>query len=439
MRGIEAALQVYGEVSEGAFAAEALRKLYTDIAPSDRVLAATLVYCSLRRQGLWKHLLMKYCRRNTKDMSQLTHNALMIGIAGIVELKYFALPVLINGLVQAIKSKGDDHDIGLVNAVLHTVADEAKPYLAELKKSSALRDQALYWGIPGWAAAQWSKDMSISEAKHLVKSSGMRTYLSLRLSRGVDREDWLQEYRASGKKAWASPFLERSVRTPANPYPLEIPGFSEGRITPQSESSMFVADAFSRRWKGEPLLDMCCGRGIKTGQLADMMPEAKIEAWDISEGRIKSAEYEMIRMCTGDRVSFYCGDSLSLEPKTEPKAILLDAPCTGSGTWGRHPESKWRITPEMVLDAADLQKKLLDRAVSLVAPGGIVAYSTCSMFREENEKVVASVMARHPELTEVPVERSHKLMSKGKPYGTLIWPGLPWIDGFYLALLVKRK
>ncbi len=149
MRGIEAALQVYGEVSEGAFAAEALRKLYTDIAPSDRVLAATLVYCSLRRQGLWKHLLMKYCRRNTKDMSQLTHNALMIGIAGIVELKYFALPVLINGLVQAIKSKGDDHDIGLVNAVLHTVADEAKPYLAELKKSSALRDQALYWGIPG--------------------------------------------------------------------------------------------------------------------------------------------------------------------------------------------------------------------------------------------------------------------------------------------------
>ena len=311
--------------------------------------------------------------------------------------------------------------------------------LAELKKSSALRDQALYWGIPGWTAAQWSKDMSISEAKHLVRSSGMRTYLSLRLSRGVDREEWLQEYRASGKKAWGSPFLERSVRTPANPYPLEIPGFSEGRITPQSESSMFVAEAFSRRWKGEPLLDMCCGRGIKTGQLADMMPEAKIEAWDISEGRIRSAEYEMIRMCTRDRVTFYCGDSLRLEPKTEPKAILLDAPCTGSGTWGRHPESKWRITPEMVSDAADLQRKLLDRAVSLVAPGGIVAYSTCSMFREENEKVVASVMARHPELTEVPVERSHKLMSKGKPYGTLIWPGLPWIDGFYLALLVKRK
>lgn len=136
MRGIEAAVQVYGEVSEGAFAAEALRKLYTDIAPPDRVLAATLIYCSLRRQGLWKHLLAKYCRRSTKDMTELTHNALIIGIAGIVELKYFALPVLINGLVQTIKLKGEDRDIALVNAVLHTVADEAKQYLVELKKAA---------------------------------------------------------------------------------------------------------------------------------------------------------------------------------------------------------------------------------------------------------------------------------------------------------------
>ena len=147
----------------------------------------------------------------------------------------------------------------------------------------------------------------------------------------------------------------------------------------------------------------------------------------------------MIRMRVRDRVKFRCGDSLSLTPSKEPQAILLDAPCTGSGTWGRHPESKWRMTPEMVMKAAELQRDLLERAVSLVAPGGVVAYSTCSMFREENEKVVAAVMARHPELTEASVERSHKLMLKGKPYGTVIWPGLPWVDGFYLALLVKRK
>ncbi len=439
MRGIEAALQVYGEVNKGAFAAEALRKLYTNIAPSDRVLAATLIYCSLRRQGLWKHLLMRYCKRNTKDMSELTSSALIVGIAGIVELRYFALPVLINGLVQAIKNNGEDKDIALVNAVLHTVADEAKTYLEELKKSSALRDLALYWGVPGWAAAMWSKDMSIPDAKRLVRSNGMKTYLSLRISKGIDRDEWLEGYRTSGKKGWASPFLECSVRTPANPYPLDIYGFSEGRVTPQSESSMFIAETLCKRWNGEPLLDMCCGRGIKTGQLADLVPGAKIEAWDISEPRIKSAEYEMMRMHVRGRVTFSVGDALALEPKVQPYAVLLDAPCTGSGTWGRHPESKWRCSPEMVTETAELQRKLLNRAISLVAPGGVVAYSTCSTFREENEKVVAAVMAQHPELIEVPVERTHKLMSKGKPFGTVIWPSLPWVDGFYLALLSKRK
>jgi 16S rRNA (cytosine967-C5)-methyltransferase len=439
MRGIEAALQVYSDVSNGAFAAEALRKLYTKIAPSDRVLAATLIYCSLRRQGLWKHLLMRYCKRNTKDISELTNNALIIGIAGIVELKYFALPVLINGIVQAIKNNGEDKDIGLVNAVLHTVADEAKPYLSDLKKSSALRDLALYWGVPGWAAAQWSKDMSIPEAKRLVRSNGMRTYLSLRLSRGVNRDEWLDSYRAEGRKAWASPFLESSVRTASNPYPLEIQGFSEGKVTPQSESSMFIAEALCKRWNSGHLLDMCCGRGIKTGQLADLMPEAEIEAWDISGARIKSAEYEMMRMHVRERVTFTVGNALELEPEKQPSAILLDAPCTGSGTWGRHPESKWRCTPEMLAETADMQRKLLDRAVSLVAPGGIIAYSTCSTFREENEKVVAAAMAQHPELVEIPVDRTHKLMLRGKPFGTVIWPGLPWLDGFYLALLSKRK
>ncbi len=439
MRGFEAALTIYGEVQNGAFASEALRKVYNNIAPADRKLAATLVYCTLRRQSLWKTVLLKYCKRNPRELPPLTMNALMIGIAGIVELKHFALPVLINGLVQAIKNSGETRDIGLVNAVLHTVADESQKFIEGLKKSSALRDQALYWGVPGWAAALWSKELSIPEAKRLVRASGMKTYLSLRLSRGVDRSQYIEEYNASGRKGWASPFLEFSVRTAANPYPVDLPGFGEGRIMPQSESSMLVPELIAKRWKGGRILDMCCGRGVKTGQLADILPEAHIEAWDISEGKIKSARFEMMRMHTEDRVTFKTGDSLSLVPDEAPSAILLDAPCTGSGTWGRHPESKWRCSPEQVQQNSVLQKQLLERAVSLAAPGGIIAYSTCSLFRDENEKVIADVMARHPELIELPAERTAKFMVKGKPYGTTVMPSLPWVDGFYMTLLAKRK
>jgi 16S rRNA (cytosine967-C5)-methyltransferase len=441
MRGIEAALQVCTEVRNGAFAAESLRKLYTNITSGDRTLAATLVYCTLRRQGLWKHLMLKYCRRGARELPERTRLAIMIGIAGIIELKYFALPVLINGIIQTVKAGNDEKNVGLVNAVLHTVADEAKPYLAELRKASALRDQALYWGVPGWAAAQWSKDTSIPDAKRLVRANGMRTYLSLRIANGTDRDEWINNYNISGpgRKSWASTFLNNSVRTAANPYPLDLPGYGEGKITPQSESSMFVAEALCKRWHDGPLLDMCCGRGVKTGQLADMRPDADVEAWEISAPRIKSAEFEMMRVHAQDRVKFVNGDALQLEPKIKPSVILLDAPCTGSGTWGRHPESKWRCTPEMVSEAAALQSKLIERAVSFIGPGGIVAYSTCSTFRQENEEVVAGVFAKHPELVEIPVDIDRRFMSRGRPYGTVIWPSLPWIDGFYLALLSKRK
>lgn len=440
MRGIETALLVYTEVENGAFTTEVLRKLYTNIAPSDRTLAATLVYCSLRRQGLWKHLLIKYCRRSTKDLSALTSRALIVGIAGIVELKYFALPVLINGIVQAVKNNGNERDISLVNAVLHTVADEAKSYLAELKTSSALRDQALFWGVPSWVAAQWSKDTSIPEAKKLIRSNGMRTYLSLRLAQGADKEKWLTRYNVKGKKAWPSDFLERSVRTAANPYPLDLPGYGEGLITPQSESSMAIVESFVRRIKDGPVLDMCCGRGIKTGQIADMRRNIDIEAWDISEPKIRSAEFEMMRMKGRSRVKFKVGNALSLMPDKTPQTVFLDAPCSGSGTWRRHPEGKWRSVPKIIEKNAELQKDLLEKAVTVAAPGGLIVYSTCSLFRAENEKVVAAVMARHPELTELRPERiNSRLMVKGKPYGTVIWPGLPWVDGFYFALLTKRK
>ena len=121
----------------------------------------------------------------------------------------------------------------------------------------------------------------------------------------------------------------------------------------------------------------------------------------------------------------------------QPSFWMLLAPEAGRG--GVIQRASGAALPKWLRKNSVLQTKLLDRAVSLVAPGGIIAYSTCSTFKEENEKVVASVMARHPELVEIPVDRIHKLMTKGKPFGTVIWPGLPWVDGFYLALLSKRK
>ena len=362
-----------------------------------------------------------------------------MGIAGLTELRYFAPGVLVNALMQRLKAEGKDIDVGLANAIFHTVMREAPPYLLSLKKSASARDLALVNGVPGWAAAQWVKEYGTADGKQLVRFSGMKTYLSLRLSPGVDRMNWVQLCRDNNKLAWASPFSHNAVRLASNPLPTELPGYWEGDITPQTESSIMVGEILAASLVGKHVLDMCSGRGIKTGQLLKANHDVLLESWDLSAGRVRAAEEEAKRLGVEGRVVFTAGDALTLTPKTIPTTVFLDAPCSGSGTWGRHPEGKWRLQPEGVPTSASLQLSLLKRAVTLVAEGGVVVYSTCSLFREENEGVVAQVLREHPEMVELPLRMRHKLLRRGKPFGSLFWPALPWVDGFYVAVLKKRS
>lgn len=440
MRGIEGALSVLDEVERGAFASESLRKAWADIVPAERKLAATLVYIVLRRQGLWKHLLAKYCKRSPESLHPKTVAVLTAGIAGVLELEHFKPGVLVNALVQQVKfikdEEGVSRESALVNAVLRTVMREAPAYIQSLRASSALRDQALAYGIPGWVAAEWNRDWGMKDAKALLQLSAMQTYLSLRVSPGVDRAKWVENYPLA--KSYPSDLFNSSVRIEANPYPPDLPGYKDGKVTPQSESSIWVVEMLLSHWSGGLLLDMCCGRGVKAGHILSYCPDVRVEGWDLSGARLGAAQKEFLRLGVSERGRLTQGDALKLDPLENPSAILLDAPCTGSGTWGRHPEGKWRMSPGKVKAAAELQKKLFARAADLLAPGGVIMYSTCSIFREENEKAVGAVLATRQDLVELPLRGKFDALKKGKPYGALIWPELPWLDGFYAALFRKK-
>lgn len=441
MRGIEGALMVLSEVEKGSFASEALRKTWPAIVPTERKLTATLVYITLRRQGLWKHLLAKYCKRPANAMKPQTAAALTVGIAGVLELEHFKPGVLVNALVQQVRhikdESGAPRESALVNAVLRAVIRDAPDYIQSLRESSALRDQALACGIPGWVAAEWDKEWGIKETKRLLRIFTAQTFLSLRTSPGVDRSDWASDYPL--EKAYPSDLFDCSIRIEANPYPPGLPGYAEGLVTPQSESSIWAVEALLSYWGGGYLLDMCCGRGVKAAHILSYRADARVEGWDLSNPRLGAAQREFCRLGVLDRASLRHGDALSLKPAESPSAILLDAPCSGSGTWGRHPEGKWRMSPEKVRTAAALQKQLFACAVDLLAPGGVIMYCTCSVFREENEKIIGAVLSNRQDLVELPVRRKLEMVKKGKPYGSLILPELPWIDGFYAALFRKKN
>ena len=437
MRGIDGALSVMNDVERGMFASESLRHTLRDIEPAERKLASSLVYVTLRRMGLWKHLLAKFCRRPVASLNRETAMCLVVGIAGVLELEHFKPGVLVNALVQRVKNaaREDSREAPLVNAVLHTIMEEAPSYIENIKSSQALRDQALAFGLPGWVAADWGKEFGVKEARRLIQLSTSQTWMSLRASNPADSDALISECAAFS--ASKSDIAECGIRLEANPYPPDVPGYAEGRLTPQTESSMAAVEPLLSIWNGGRLLDMCMGRGVKAGHILTRCPEAELEGWDLSPARLRAAEREFARLGVKGRYRTICGDAGDIEPEARPDAVVLDAPCSGSGTWGRHPDGKWRATPAGVEKLTRLQKKLLARGCEILRPGGIIMYCTCSVFREENEDVAGSVMASRSDMVELPA-KGIPSPRKGKPYGTAIWPETPWLDGFYIVIFKKK-
>lgn len=429
MRGIEAAMHIYGQCNRGAIVSESLRALGNMLSPGDRVLATTLCYAVLRRLSLWKYLRSIYMLPAPEKFSPAAQDAVLVGTAGLLTLVKFAPAVLISSLVDWTK-KRDFRGSRVVNSVLRRVLERGKNEINHLKSDPSLSALCFVSGFPNWAACFLCERYGEKEGRELVSLSSGGASLSLRLSPDAPRELPLEIEKIL--KVSESPFPE-CLRLNGTHLPSSLPGYKEGWITPQSESSVVVGNEVAD-FDGRYLLDMCTGRGVKAGQIAQLRPDAVIEGWDLSEGRIAAAQRDMLRLKV-ENVEFHSGNSLSLEPQNVPDAVLVDAPCSGSGTWRRHPEGKWRIGPEDIRKMAELQKKLLSRAFDIVKSGGKVVYSTCSLFAEENEDVVSATLADFPNMREVPPAESPYFLQR--KHGFASRPENPWSDGFYMAAFIK--
>lgn len=162
--------------------------------------------------------------------------------------------------------------------------------------------------------------------------------------------------------------------------------FNEGRLELQDAASQAVALAFARHASG-PVLDYCAGGGGKSLALAAL--GARVSAHDIASQRMVDLPARARR--AGASVQVLAGP-----PKGLWSAILADAPCSGSGSWRRAPEAKWALTPARLAELTRIQDEILHRCAALTAPGGVLGYATCSMFRAENEDRVAAFLTTHP-------------------------------------------
>ncbi len=430
MRGIEAAMRIWGQTAKGGTVSESLRALGDSVSPQDRTLAASLCYAMVRRLSLWEHLRAKFMLPKPSKFSASAQSAALAGAAGLTELRTFAPAVLISALVDWTKIR-DPRGARVVNAVLRRVLEEGPKEIGRLRGDSSLEALCLLNGTPAWVAERWIAQYGADEGRRLVELNSGGASLSLRLAPDAPRglPGILTE---AGLSVSESP-LPEGLRLDGTVLPSALPGYDKGWFTPQSESSIMVG-CEAADFDGSFLLDMCAGRGVKTGQILQLRPDIEAEAWDLSKGRAAAGVREMERLGLAGRAEFRRGDALELVPGRVPDAILVDAPCSGSGTWRRHPEGKWRLTPEGLDELSRLQSELLRRAFSLVRPGGKVLYSTCSLLAEENEIAAARALELSPGVREVPLELPE---AARRAVGCVIMPENGWTDGFYMAAFTK--
>jgi len=283
--------------------------------------------------------------------------------------------------------------------------------------------------IPAWIQPLLSELVTADELPALLE----RAPLDLRVNVArADREALVDRIEGAASTR-LSPW---GVRLPPDSRIDDHPAFLEGLFEVQDEGSQLIALA-CRPQDGERLLDLCAGAGGKSLALAAAAPGAEIIASDTNRARLaqlppraeRAGAAIAIRLLDGGHEAAQLAD---LEGQCD--VVLIDAPCSGSGTWRRNPEGRWRLTSERLERLAKLQLRLLDLAAPLVKPGGALVYATCSIIRAEGADQARNFLGRHSSWTvqDMPFDGG-----RADGPGRLLTPAHDATDGFFVARFVK--
>jgi 16S rRNA (cytosine967-C5)-methyltransferase len=389
----------------------------------DRALVRMIVATALRRLGSIRAVLDRLLASGLPENSPRIEAALVIGAT---QLLFLDVPdhAAVDLSVRLASAEQGGRYSGLVNAVLRRIGREGRALVQALDPSV---------DTPAWLFERWTRAYGLDAARAITTAHRVEPPLDLTVKR--DPQTWAE--RLGGRALPTG-----TVRTRAHGPVSALPGYAEGAWWVQDAAASLPArllgDVANLR-----VADLCAAPGGKTAQLA--AAGARVVAVDRSPARLARLRENLARL----RLIAEIVEADATQWQTEPfDMVLLDAPCTSTGTIRRHPDLPWRRRPEELASLTALQARLLDRAAELTRPGGLLVYATCSLEPEEGEAQVEALLARRTDLSRQPIRPEEvaghaEMVNAAGDLRTLPShlpdpdPRLAGCDGFYAARLRK--
>jgi len=444
----EVALEVLHRVdAHQAWSTVLLRRVLDRAAlrPADAALATELTLGTLRHRAEVDWVLSRVSTTPLDQLPSPIRTVLRIGAYQLLFLDRIPPRAACSEAVALAKRVGHPGTARLVNAVLRRIAADPIAIPADESTTEGI---ALRHSHPVWLVRRWMDRFGVEGARALCATNNTTPPAAIRLNtlRGAPASV-TKTIAALGVRTTRSVLLPEGARIVEASPEARRAAYEAGWVTPQDEGSMLVSRLVAPL-PGETVVDACAGSGGKALHLAALMGnQGRVHAWDVVPAKLDALTRRARRV-----------GAAIIEPRLldatrlsgvlpEADRVLVDAPCSGLGVIRRRPEIRWRLQPEQLPALAARQREILEGASAVVRPGGLLAFSVCTIEPDEGDAVVSGFLAAHPEFDPVPIF-GWPLGSGGEPApaavlgreGTAyLLPHVHDTDGFFVAALRRRR
>lgn len=389
--------------AEGAYANLALASAFKrkSLSERDRAFVTALVQGVLRHRLRIDGLLGKLSSRPLEKMPSFLRNALRLAVFQLDQMDDIPASAVVDTCAELVRKAGHEGQVRFANGLLRSYLRNRETPAPTEVVPPGVEELPVSYSMPMWLVDKWLNQWGIDETRKLLAHAQKIPDLIIRTcEQAITAEGLENAMQSRGVKVSRCKLVDTCfVVADPGPYrgsPSKLPGYDDGLFTVQDEAAAFISKVVDPA-PGDLVVDLCAAPGGKSIHMAELMQNrGRVIAVDSHAARLALLRKNRQRLGITN-IETFVADARSFIVDTTADRVLLDVPCTGTGVMNRRSDIRFHREPPDLASLTQLQRQLLEHAATLVKPGGILVYSTCSIEPEENEDNICWFLEHHKE------------------------------------------